>query len=100
MVWATIGELQIKIEEDEDRLEEFNRLINERLYAQSLVQNLNSNLQMPWLPNQELFTDPDEDLAPTEICSEEETDYEDPDFSKIDFTEEINLDDIYNCDTE
>lgn len=37
----------------------------------------------------------EEELYPTDVVSEESDSDDDPDFSRIDFTEEINLNDLY-----
>lgn len=95
MLWAIAGELHNKMlleelaeEQEEFDFEELNRLISSRLSGEIIDQRFNWSLS----------ADPDEDLCPpTEVVSEED-DYEDPDFSMVDFTEEINLDDIYHSE--
>lgn len=106
MLIAIAQSLEVEINGPQIVLDEFNRLINERLHAQYLLQNRQENLQnsQPWLPVQTLFADPDADLLsdtdcdPTDVLSD--TDCEDPDFTQIDWTADINLNDIYYADTE
>lgn len=87
-----IQELQDQPQEDE----EYEELM-QAIEAQRLYENRLANLRAPWLPDSALFSAADEDLDDcdtTEVVSEDEED--EVDFTCIDFTEEINLSEMYD----
>lgn len=88
-----IQELQDQPQEDE----EYEELM-QAIEAQRMYENRLANLRAPWLPDSALFSAADEDLDDcdtTEVVSSEDEEDE-VDFSAIDFTEEINLSEMYD----